>query len=228
MEIELPELREVPVVFPPDFGGRHGQPRSVPVHGEISLGEPVVQAIDAELAGDDVALRAFVADQAPAWRFQVVFLGATFLPGDGAHFGKAWLTVRMTRDDGAAAPPAIAWSLTPQRSQRAIERPRSVRIGAGLVFDASVEVASSGKRNEVFVDTYGLQAPVCSWEFTRTSMDEIRGTQRLALVARIPKDATITGTVEVRGTIVRKRLGVLPYRIPLDSHIRLSFSLPPT
>jgi len=227
MDIELPELTEFAAVLESDGRVVRGKRRPDPVLGAVSLGVPVVQAINAELAGGDAALRAFLADEAAAWRFHLIYLGATFNPGDSSHFRKAWLTVRMTRDDGADSPPPIAWSLTPQRAERSVERPRSVKISANLVFDASVEVTGVGKHNEIFIDTYGLQEPACTWEFTRTSLDEVRGTQRLAMVARVPKDTTITTVVDLRATLVRQRLGVISYRVPLDNASPLSFNLPP-
>jgi hypothetical protein len=224
MEIELPELAEVDAVLEPDDRVVRGADRPEPVRGAVSLGMPVVQAVTADLAGADAALRAFLADEATDWSFHLVYLGATFTPADGARFGKAWLTVRMSRDDGAAPPP-IAWSLTPQRTERPVERPTSVKIGAKLIFDTSLEVAAAGRRNEVFIDSYGLQEPACTWEFSRTSVDELRGTQRLALVARVPKDIPVTGVVDLRATLLHRRLGLLSYRVPLADHATPAFRL---
>jgi hypothetical protein len=146
------------------------------------------------------------------------------MPGDDARFGQAWLTVRLTRND-AAAPPAVAWSLAPLRAERPVTQSRTLKLGAKLALEAAIEVQSSGTRNEVFLEAYGLQEPACTWEFTRTSLDEIRGTHRLALVARTPHDAPVTGTVDLRATLTRKRLGMLPYRVALDNGSQPSFAL---
>lgn len=223
MEIEVPDLTEAAGELVPDDRVTRAADRPDPVRGAVSLGVPVVQPITAELAGDDAALRAFLADQ--AWSFHLVHLGATFTPGEDARFGQAWLTVRLARDDGAEVPPPIVWSLTPQRAERPVERSRSLKLGANLGFEASVELGTTGKASEVFVESYGLQEPACTWEFTPTSSDEVRGSQRLALVARIPREAAVTGSVDLRATLTRKRLGVFPFRVALDSGEPLSFAL---
>lgn len=223
MEIEVPELTEAAGLLMPDDRVTRGTDRPDPVRGAVSLGVPVTQPITAELAGADAALRALLDDR--AWAFHLVHLGATFTPGEDASFGQAWLTVRLARDDGAEIPPPIVWSLTPQRAERPVERSRSLKIGANLGFEASVELGSTGTGSEVFVEGYGLQEPSCTWEFTPTSMDEVRGSQRLALVTRIPRDAAVTGSVDLRATLRRRRLGILPFRMALDTGEPLSFPL---
>jgi hypothetical protein len=224
MDIEVPELTEVPALLEPDGRVVRGQVKPDPVRGAVSVGLPVVQAITDELAAGDVALRTFLADEGSAWRFHLVHLGATFTPGED-RFGQAWLVVRLTRDDGAAAPTPIVWSLTPQRAQRPIDRSRTFKMSAKLVFEASAEIGSSVKGEETFVETYGLQEPSCTWEFTPTSLDPVRGTQRLALVARVPKDTRVTGSVELRATLSRKRFGLFPYTVALDGGAQLAFTI---
>jgi hypothetical protein len=225
MEIELPDLTQAAAILEPDARVTRGVNTPDPVHGAVSLGLPVVQAINEKLVGDDAALLAFLAEEGSGWRFHLVHLACSFTPGDHASFGQAWLTVRMTRDDGVTEPPPIAWSLTPQRAERPVERSRTVRIGAKLAVEIAAEVQTSAPANEIFVQSYGLQEPTCSWEFTRTSLDAIRGTQRLALVARTPSESAVTGTVDLRATLSRQRLGLLTYRIALDSGSPLSFTL---
>jgi hypothetical protein len=225
MEIELPELIETAAILEPDARVTRGASRPDPVRGAVTLGLPVVQPINQKLVGDDAALLAFLTEEGSIWRFHLVYLACSFTPSDHASFGQAWLTVRMTRDDSLAEPPPIAWSLTPQRAERPVERSRTVRIGAKLALEIAAEVQTSAPHNEIFVQSYGLQEPTCSWEFTRTSLDEIRGTQRLALVARAPSDSAVTGTVELRATLGRQRLGLLTYRMALDSGSPLSFTL---
>jgi hypothetical protein len=225
MDIEVPELSETAAILEPEARVTRGSSRPDPVRGAVSLGLPVVQTINDELVGDDAALRSFLASEGSAWRFHLVHLACSFTPGGDASFGQALLTVRLTRDDGVAEPPPIAWSLTPQRAERAVERSRTVKIGAKLVLEMAVEMQTSGQHNEVFVESYGLQEPTCSWKFTRTSLDEISGTQRLALVARTPSDCLVTGTVDLRATLARRRLGMFPYRMALDSDRPLSFTL---
>jgi hypothetical protein len=122
-------------------------------------------------------------------------------------------------------PPPIVWSLTPQRAARPVERPQSLKISAKLAFEVSVELDTTGKGTEVFVESYGLQEPACTWEFTPTSMDEVRGSQRLALIARTPRKAAVTGSVDLRATLNRKRLGLFPFRVTLGTGEPLSFTL---
>lgn len=225
LTVEVPDLAQVDAIIEPDWGARGDSHRPDPMAGVISLGRPISQQITVDLAGDDAALRAFLTDEGSAWCFHVVHLGVTFKPDDGSRIGQAWLTVRLARADGVPEPPPIAWSLMPPRSERPVERTRSLTIGANLGFDASLEFATRGRRNVVFVETYGLQQPTCGWEFNRTPLDEIRGTQRLALIARIPKDTVTTGIVELDASVIRRRLGILPYRTALAG-VPLSFALP--
>lgn len=155
MEIKVPELTEVAVLLEPDGRVTRGSERPEPVRGAVSLGLPLVQPITSELAGDDAALRTLLDDQ--AWSFHLVHLGATFSPHTDARFGQAWLTVQLSRDDGAEAQPPIVWSLTPQRSAQPIERPLSLTLGASLLFEASIEVATTIRRMEVFGKATGCR-----------------------------------------------------------------------
>lgn len=223
MEIEVPQLTEVAGVLEPDDRITRGNDRPAPVREAVSLGIPVVQPLTAELAGDDMALRTFLADQ--AWLFHLVHLGATFTPAEGTRFGHAWITVRLTRDDGAQAPPPIFWSLTPQRAERPVERSQTLKISAKLGFEASVGMERTDKRTEIFVESYGLQESTCGWEFTPTSTDEVRGSQRLALIARTPRMTPVTGSVDLHASLTRKRLGVFPFRMTLDTGEPLTFTI---
>ncbi|GAA4070226.1 hypothetical protein [Nonomuraea soli] len=225
MELDAPDLAWLPATMTADARVTRGRPRPAPVRGAVTLGRPVVQPLTEELAAGDPPLRAFLAEQGGAWRFHLVHLGCSFLPEPGARFAQAWLTVRLARADGVPEPVPIAWSLDPLRSERPVEQTTTVKIGAKAVLEAGVEVSTTGSRTEVFLTAYGLQEDTCTWEFTRTAREEIRGGQRLALVARTPGRALAVGEVELRATLVRRRLGVLPYRVALDGGEPLTFRL---
>ena len=153
-------------------------------------------------------------------------MACSFVSSEDTRFGQAWLTVRLGRGDDRVEPTPIVWSLTPQRSERFVAQTRTVKVGAKLwLGEGNVEVQSSGSHGEIFLDTYGLQEPSCTWEFTRTSSDEIRGTHRLALVTRAPADAPVNGTVELTATVQRKRFGLFTYRVMLDGGAAVEFSL---
>lgn len=224
MEIEFPDLTQVAAVLEPDERVTRQDSRPEPVRDALSVGMPVVQDITADLVGEDLALRAFLADGNAQWRYHLVHLGTSFTPADGAHFGQAWLTMRLTRDD-EATPPAIVWSVTPQRSEQSVERPKTVKLGAKLVFEASAEIQSTSKHTAVFLDSYGLLEPSCTWEFTRTSLHEIRGSQRLSAVIRTPRDATVTGSIDLRATLTRRRFGMFSFRVALDNGSPIAFTL---
>lgn len=228
MDIPVPELIDAPVTLVPDARVTRRFQRSAsspgPLSGALSLGVPVVQAVSAELAGEDKALLAFLAQGASAWRFHLVHLGCTFMPGKGDRFDRAWLSVQLARPDGDSPPP-IAWSLAPEQASRPVTNPRTITLGAKLLLEASLEVQTSGSHTETFVTTYGLQEPNCSWEFTRTSLDELRGTQRLTLITRSPKDVSVTGTIALRATLTRPRFPKITYRILEADSETLSFAL---
>ncbi len=226
MELDIPPLRDIPAVLEPDIRATRGQrERADLVVGACSVGEPVVHAVTTELAGADAALKAFLDQTGSTWRFYVVFLGCTFNAPDGMRFDNAWLTVHLTRADGAVPTP-IVWSVDPQRRTRAYDQTRSVSFGASLgIGKASVEVSSTGQADEVFIEAFGLQESACTWEFSRTAAEEISGMHRLVLVTRCPSDAPSKGRVEIRATLSRRRFSVIPYRMTTPDRPEVSFVL---
>jgi hypothetical protein len=226
MELEIPLLRDIPAVLEPDIRATRGDRELAdPIAGACSVGEPIVHAVTTELAGADTALTAFIQQTSSTWQFHVVFLGCSFNAPDGMHFDKAWLTVHLERADGAVPAP-IAWSIDPLRLARAVERTRSISLGASLgIGKASVDVSSTGQADELFVEAFGLQESACTWEFSRTTAEIISGTQRLVLVTRSPVDAPSAGRVEIRATLSRRRFSVIPYRVTTPERPYVCFEL---
>lgn len=226
MELEIPELRELPVVLEPEVRRtRRIGDKAAALEGALSLGEPIVQAVTPELAGDDTPLREFIA-QTQEWRFFVVYLGCSFLPPDGAEFDKAWVSVQLRRTD-LQEPGPIVWSLAPVHAKRAVERSRTIRLGANVQLgQAFVELGSRGEASEIFIESFGLQQASCTWMFSKTSTEQIRGAHRLVLVARCPGGNLSQGVVEVRAILRRQRWALSRYRAPLPEGSQLEFSLP--
>jgi len=227
MELRIPELTEIPVPLHLELRTtrRRTGPSLGPIPGAVSLGIPVVRPADSDLVGEDATLRAFLAEQNSQWRFHLIFLGCSFLPGD-AKIQRAWLTVSLTRDDGRPAPAPIAWSCTPLREEKPADRPpNKITLTAGMIIKASAEFTTSSAPDEVSIEAYGLQEPACTWQFNRTSRADLTGSRRLVLVTRIPHGTHVTGAVELRATLTRKRLGLLTHTSKLDDNLPLTFSL---
>jgi hypothetical protein len=226
MELEIPELRELPAALEPVVRRtRRTADQATVVEGALSVGEPIVQAVTAELAGDDTPLREFIA-QTQEWRFFVVYLGCSFLPPDGGEFDKVWVSVQLERAD-LQDPGPIVWSLAPVSAKRAVERSRTIKLGANVQLgQAFVELGSRGEATEIFIESLGLQQSSCTWIFNKTSTEQIRGAHRLILVARCPSGKFSHGVVEVRAMLRQRRWALSRYRVSLPEGSPLEFSLP--
>jgi hypothetical protein len=213
VELPVPQLDDVPVVLEPDTRttrGRHEQ--TGPVHGAVSLGVPIVQPVTAALAADDLPLREFLEKNGAQWSYSLVYLGCTFLPVSGSTFEKAWVTVDLGQPDAPDAR-SIIWSMSPMRQSSQRQISRTIKLGATVgIVEGSVEMGSDGSQTETFLQAFGLQEPSCSWEFSRTLADEIRGSFRLMLVARRPAQFPSRGAMKVSATLNRRWLGLTTYR----------------
>jgi hypothetical protein len=228
MEIYVPTLKEFAVMLEPqelsgvpsdvDMVRGRGRPAATPVHDALSMGVPVVQPMTHDLAGDDLPLRAFLAGDGSGWSFHLVSLSCTFSPRGREIFRWARVTVRLTAHGVQGELPPIAWSLTPLSASRPVEQTGTVTLGATLGFvGVSADLGTARRHKETFVTAYGLQQPVCSWEFTRTSTDELLGCQALRLVVRSPRGLRTRGDVQLEAVLARRSIGALGYRAAAPS-----------
>jgi hypothetical protein len=219
MDVEIPDLPLVPMLLQPapEALREIGHDAGPPLRERLSLGRPLVLALEPGTVDDEGDLRAFLAAEADRFRYYRVHLACTFAAPDDEPFEQAWLTVRLMSD-------AIAWSVAPARLARPSAGSRRFKLAAkAVIAEAGVEVEQAGGLDEVYLEALGLREPVVTWEFSRTTSERIRGSQPLALVARAPAGATLRGEVELTATVQRSRFLVLRYRAEYESRPALEF-----
>jgi hypothetical protein len=227
VEVQVPELVELDTTLAsaaPTTRSGDVHPRQLGVR--LSLGDPLSVALTPDFAADDNELRAFVESEAASARYWLVHLACTFSPADGELLESAWLTVTLRREDGGGIPRPIAWSMSPMRQERPVQRSRTLKIGAkAKVIEASADAGTTVTGGLVYLEALNLQEPTPSWEFRRTAADEITGSCRLALVVRGPREVGVDGTVELTATVRTRRFGLLAVRADVPDRPSLTFPL---
>jgi hypothetical protein len=199
MEVAAPELRILETVLEPSATVTRG---GVELRDQLSVGEPLAIRVTPDFAGADAALAQFVAAEEATASYWLVHLACTFAPSNGRRIDEALLSVALERDDGAAAPPPIAWSMAPMVLERPTQQARTLKLGANLqAVQAGMDAGTTVTGAHVHLRAVGLHESRPAWEFRRTPADEVRGSYRLALVARVPRDAPASGIVAVEATI---------------------------
>ena len=159
MEIELPVLTTVPADLVSDaLLTRSTTPEhDPPVRNRITVGVPVGIVLN-ESTVTDSELRAFVTAERSTARYVLFHLSMSLGRDDQAPLARAWLGVALTREDGANAPPVIAWSLSPLRESRETSTVmRSVQLGPKLQLLSANFTAQTTTRHEVVIEGTGLQ-----------------------------------------------------------------------
>lgn len=205
-----------------------------PVAGRLSIGEPIVVALDAQRLDDVQA--AHLATH-PDQSFHLVQLRCSFLAGAGEAIDSAWFQVALTRTAGASGgrPGApgdaagggpIAWSLAPLRRVDVTPVDRTVRLGADLTFaqalgvSPSVEVQTAGPRSHVWLRAVGEREANFAWEFRAGDVVDLGGSHDLVAVVRTPEPAGTTARLDVVVNVRRRRWGIFPYHARLDPATR--------
>jgi hypothetical protein len=228
MELEIPELEQVDAVLRPGGDITRGGATPVEVDGRLSLGEPVALAMTPEFASGDEVLRAFVEAEADVSRYWLVHLACTFVAGGNEPLYKAWLAVELASADRAASSAPIAWSMTPMRLARPSQSSRTLKLGTDAKFaQASVEAGRTTETSLVYLEALHLRESTPTWEFSRTSADEIHGTMLMALVVRAPASVAVDANVQLTAVVRSRRFGVVPFRAELRDRPRLAFRLTP-
>ena len=227
MEVQVPELVELDTTLAPAAAtSRRGEVHPRELRARLSLGDPLSVALTPDFAADDDELRAFVEGEAASARYWLVHLACTFTPADAERLESAWLTVTLRREDGGGNPRPIAWSMSPMRQERPVQRSRTLKIGAkAKVIEANVDVGATVTGGLIYLEALNLQESTPSWEFRRTGADEIAGSCRLALVVRGPREVGVDGTVELTATVRTRRFGLLAVRADVPDRPSITFPL---
>jgi hypothetical protein len=226
IEIEVDEAPELDARLLPQDEATKGVETAgadvKPLHGCFSIGTPVVQPFTDELAAQDKDLGQFLVRERD-YRFHLVHVACTFRPERDTPFEAASLQIRLQAEGGAEA---IAWSMSPERLTDSVHYSRKIGVTSELkVFEVNAETEKSGETRDVYVEASGLLQSDPAWEFTRTDRVPISGSHRLFLVVRAPRDAVVTGDLELSMTLRLRRLGIIPYRAELPNAATGTFRL---
>ncbi len=212
IEIDVPELRMAEVQFVPDARQLRG-PGSIvpdpPLDGLASMGVPVVVGLDDAYLAQDPELAAFVASQQPTYRFALVHLAVTFRP-DRKDLSpkKAWAMFSLNAPASAIASAPIVWSMQPDRLETEEKIPSTVKLGAKLsLVELTGERSTIETRRTTTVEAFGLQETRATWEFSAGGRPRLLGSQRLALVTRLPPEPC-TGAFDLRLQVQQRRFGL--------------------
>jgi hypothetical protein len=199
-------------------------PDDKPLVDRVSIGHPLAIPLTSETVATDPDLTTFIEAEAGSARYALVYLACTFKPARGERISKAWLSVKLalgpSAQDGDAA---IAWSMEPMRTSKALNLRRTLSIKVPVKFvEVNAEAGSDVSAEAVFCEALDLQQSTPSWEFTDSQSQRLTGAHKMNLVIRAPL-SEVTGTVSLRASVTRKHFGVLPYRTSADGGPALSF-----
>jgi hypothetical protein len=192
------------------------EPRRVKGSGlqpvRLSVGGPFpVPLDDGSVDPDDHELRNFINHEAATHAYWLVRLACTFQAESDEPFVRAWLNLKLARDDGKAEPEPVAWSMTPFALLQLRDSPWTIKVGASAkILNAETEWHPGAKAQAAVLAIGELEATP-GWEFARTDAAPLSGTQRLAFVLRAPRDVPTMGELSVDATIRRRRMGVIPH-----------------
>ena len=233
INIELPDMDWHDTVLELEQRVTKGSQTAHPPPGEqladrMRIGGPVCVPITLKLAGDDHELLAMLMAEAHDYRYVFLHLACTFQPQEDETFDKAWIQIQLECADGVDMPIPIAWSMTPTKISQPITFSSGLSVGASLKFlhvDGSFQRELA--RDLIFLEALNEMRADPTWAFSRTRQADLRGSQRLVMVVRAPKAATVRGKLHLKATVQRRFLKVFPYRVsfPNDDEY-LMFNLP--
>jgi len=234
LNIQLPDVpwRDTVLEFEPRVtrGNHIGQPPpGERLAGRMRIGGPVCIPITLEWVGDDQELRRMLMAEAHDYNYSLVHLASTFQPQEDETFDKAWVQIQLECVDGGDIPMPIAWSMTPAKISQPVTFSTGVSVGASLKFvhiDGSFE--RNLERDAIFLEALNELRYDPVWEFSRTAKSDLRGSQRLVMVVRAPKAATVRGHLHLKATIIKHRfLKAFSYRVLFpDDTENPTFNLP--
>jgi hypothetical protein len=233
IEILPMELPTRPLVMQPLSVVRDGTADPSPepdpataLSGRLRLGGPVSVPISAAFAADDPALRAFIEHEAKTYSYHLVHVALTAVSEPGQdRFERLGIVLNLTsvlnpaaaEGTEGAVPEAkpIAWSMAPMRVTDTSQLTTTLHLGPQLkLFGVEAELGSVERSRtssdaQVYLEALNELREDPGWELHRTRSMAIRGSHRLALVLRLPADASTRMDATVYATLAR---GARPWR----------------
>lgn len=236
IKLELPETQLQPVdlkILPYQTKGSFSGDASQldRLTGRVSLGQVWSRSITADTVKSDENLLSFFQANASAADFYLTHMKCTFKPAEKEQFMQAWINISLARDDRGREPRPVMWSMQPEKLARNVEVTKEVTLGASLKFE-DIGTEAGGKREEkwtvekVFLQAYGEGESEAYWQFNQTAGVEIDGLYSLNMIIYCPKNIKVRGTVSLRATVKRKRLGILSYTTDHPDASQITFNLP--
>jgi hypothetical protein len=190
--------------------------------GRVVLGGPVSVPVTAELVGRDPELTAHLEAEANRADYHLLHLSVTCArnaPDPALHTVNLDLTLSADPpEDGAAAFPPVAWSMTPRQLTEEAGEAVPARLGARLEF-VGADHTAPGER--VCLESRRELRSDPGWEIRQTSTVPIGGTYRLAVVVRAPRGAVCRAAVAV-GATVREGHTLHRFREEMPDPLRLA------
>src|SRR5262249_19143215 len=105
--------------------------------------------------------------------------------------------------------------------------PWSIRLGMNLKILNIETEWHPGDSTQAAVLALGELEPSPGWEFTKTPVSPLLGTQRLVTVVRAPRGVETVGELSVDALITRRRFGLVPHTSMFPTGPTKSFRIPP-
>ena len=177
---------------------------------------------------DDHELQQFIEQQSSEFQFYLVLLACSFSPSDDEPFVRAWIEVQLSRADKTDGTHPIAWSMKPKRTTTPIDFSNKLEVGGSLKFPLA-DVSTKGEENKtwsreyIFIDALNELHDHPIWQFSKTPLQELRGSHRLAMIVRSPIESGTTASVGLSATVQRKRFGLIAYNAAFPEGKRKNF-----
>jgi hypothetical protein len=177
--------------------------------GEVCLGGPFWTLLPDDYPDEDSDTKAFRRDPGWRWILGVLALSLNTDAGTQERYDRVWLSLSLTRPDGES-PPAIAWSMKPDRLSSSVTRSTKVTMGPKLTIadvgiDANVERGTERALQDVSLDALNEKTPQPQWRLCRTHSAELLGCIRLALIVRAPATAEVEARLDLGYVTSRRR-----------------------
>ena len=223
LEFQEPQLEDLTLVNIDTVRGATSDTGVAPLTGRVAVGGPHGFKISAARVAADQELRKFIDQNSSRHEYYFVHMAVSFSTLGHPRLKSAKVELALT--SVPAMPEPCTLSLDPLAAGHQVKVDNKVRILPAVKIADQVELSlgdyergTAYERSEHFVRGLGLDGSRPGWEFTRTTVAELEGTYRLAMVVQAEYGAalSVTGrvTAQVRGNIPWRFGRELP--TPLD------------
>ena len=163
------------------------------------------------------------------WEFCVLRITPTFHDGEKYKLSEARVLVNLEtpgRELPGDQQPKVWW-MEPGSVVRKVHHSRSVQVNpGGSRLGGSLGLGADYDEDEPFILAYGTQCPSAYWKFMKTRGRSIMGSHELTMVVRLRRGHHVEALIEIDGTCLKRRFGVI--RAPSDAgNDRRSITLSP-